>query len=40
MNYLIAHFLVALCLQQESPDKITHSFLVAGSQTYIVGGDD
>jgi outer membrane protein assembly factor BamB len=26
--------------QQESAEKITHSFLVTGSETYIVGGDD
>ena len=32
--------LLMLSLQQESPEKITHSFLVAGSQTYIVGSDD
>jgi hypothetical protein len=32
--------LVLICLQQESAEKITHSFLVAGSQTYIVGSDD
>ena len=34
-------FFIALALtQQESPEKITHSFLVCGSQTYIVGSDD
>lgn len=27
-------------LQQESPEKITHSFLVAGSETYIIDSDD
>jgi outer membrane protein assembly factor BamB len=32
--------LVGLWSQQESPEKITHSFLVTGSQTYIVNQDD
>ena len=29
-----------LLSQQESAEKITHSFLVSGGETYIVGGDD
>jgi hypothetical protein len=37
MNLLV--IALALC-QQESPEKITHSFLVTGAQTYIVGNDD
>jgi len=32
--------LLALLAQQESPEKITHSFLVCGAETYIVKGDD
>jgi len=42
MSYLIAQVFSAavLCFQQESSEKITHSFLVAGSQTYVVGSDD
>ncbi|MBI3856245.1 MAG: hypothetical protein HY293_11200 [Planctomycetes bacterium] len=31
---------ILLLSQQESAEKITHSFLVAGAQTYIVAGDD
>ena len=31
---------LALCGQQESAEKITHSFLVAGEQTYLVNSDD
>ena len=31
---------VGFWTQQESSEKITHSFLVTGSQTYIVGRDD
>jgi hypothetical protein len=37
---MLSQLLVLVCLQQESPEKINHSFLVAGSQTYIVGHDD
>lgn len=39
MNSLIV---LTLCLvsQQESVEKITHSFLVTGGETYIVGNDD
>jgi len=33
-------FFLALLAQQESPDKITHSFLVAGEHTYLVSSDD
>ncbi|HZE97227.1 MAG TPA: hypothetical protein VE981_09380 [Planctomycetota bacterium] len=32
--------LLALCAQQESPEKIHHRFLVCGAETYIVEGDD
>jgi hypothetical protein len=32
--------ILSLALQQESPEKITHSFLVAGAETYIVASDD
>src|SRR3954463_2902859 len=32
--------LLALCAQQESAEKITHSFLVCGGETYIVNGGD
>ncbi len=32
--------LLGLWAQQESPEKITHSFLVAGAETYVVGSDD
>ena len=39
MNSLLIAAL-SCCLQQESADKITHSFLVTGGQTYIVGNDD
>src|SRR6185436_21143405 len=38
MNLLILATL--LMTQQESPEKITHSFLVTGANTYIVGNDD
>ena len=31
---------LSLLAQQESPEKITHSFLVCGAETYIVSGDD
>jgi hypothetical protein len=37
---IILPLLFSLWTQQESPEKITHSFLVAGAQTYIVGSDD
>jgi hypothetical protein len=37
----ICHLLLLLpACQQESPEKITHSFLVCGAQTYIVANDD
>jgi hypothetical protein len=39
MNAFLCRVLLLL-VQQESPEKITHSFLVTGAQTYIVGGDD
>jgi len=32
--------LLTLWAQQESAEKITHAFLVAGAETYIVGSDD
>jgi outer membrane protein assembly factor BamB len=32
--------LAVLALQQESAEKISHSFLVCGGETYIVNGDD
>lgn len=38
MNHLLLS--IALLVQQESPEKLTHSFLVTGAQTYIVGSDD
>lgn len=38
MNHVL--LATALLLQQESPEKITHAFLVCGAQTYIVGSDD
>jgi hypothetical protein len=37
---VIAVLLMTLIPQQESAEKITHSFLVTGAETYIVGGDD
>src|SRR6185503_3723048 len=39
MNRLFLPMVLAIC-QQESPEKISHSFLVTGAQTYIVGNDD
>jgi hypothetical protein len=33
-------WLLAFAAQQESAEGMTHSFLVAGTETYIVGGDD
>ncbi|HVE42029.1 MAG TPA: hypothetical protein VNM14_19195 [Planctomycetota bacterium] len=33
-------WLLCLAAQQESAEGITHSFLVAGGETYIVGGND
>ena len=38
MNLLVS--MALLMTQQESPEKITHSFLVTGANTYIVGNDD
>ncbi|HLY09667.1 MAG TPA: PQQ-binding-like beta-propeller repeat protein [Planctomycetota bacterium] len=32
--------ILAVALQQESTEKITHAFLVAGGETYVVNGDD
>jgi len=32
--------LLAILLQQESSENITHSFLVAGAETYLVNSDD
>src|SRR5262245_42454873 len=40
MNGLLCRVLVLLACQQESQEKISHSFLVTGAQTYIVGNDD
>jgi hypothetical protein len=37
---LLACLASSLGSQQESPEKITHSFLVTGGETYIVGNDD
>jgi len=39
MNRLLLSVALLMC-PQESPGKITHSFLVTGAQTYIVGNDD
>jgi len=35
-----AALIACLVTQQESAEKITHSFLVTGGETYIVSGDD
>ena len=40
MNTLLIALLACGAAQQESAEKITHSFLVTGGQTYIVGNDD
>ena len=40
MNTLLIALLACSAPQQESAEKITHSFLVTGGQTYIVGNDD
>jgi hypothetical protein len=37
---MILTLVLALLSQQESAEKITHSFLVTGGETYIVGCDD
>jgi hypothetical protein len=39
MSTIVGLFL-CFASQQESPEKISHSFLVSGSETYIVDGND
>src|SRR6185436_760599 len=36
----LATLLLSLAAQQESPEGITHSFLVAGAETYVVDSKD